>query len=331
MTIPFRWLCLLIVLSMTSLSAYGKAAAVVDVPITHGLDLNQVPLVVVAAPEFKEQLYDRAINLFAKAGLPLPPRNQPHSLLRAALKLTLKTTPLGDTCPGKVLYEPSLALIEQVIVPRNSEVMHDITWSTGTVSQARGPVAVDELETDLDEFIQTFITTYKQGNPGWRSQEMRQDRKAAESPLALQRPAPPVEAELHDARIGASLTGLDVDTLHLSVLAGRFSKQLTARVLHQLASTGLPASPDQHGTDAAVLSLELIQRSIETQCPGKILYEPGLFLVEQVRIKRNPQILIWSDTWVRETLQVVPPRSLQQLGSDQEALLKQFIHSFLAK
>ena len=331
MTTLFRWMCLLFMLSMTSLSGSGMAALYVDAPITHDLDLNQVQLVVVAAPEFKERLYDRTMSLFANADLPLPPRDQPYSPLGATLKLTLNPTPLGDTCPGNVLYEPSLALIEQVIVPRNSEVMQDITWSTGTASQARAPVAVDELETDLDGLVQTFITNYKLGNPGWPSQETRHDRKTSESPRVDQRPAHPVVSELPDARAGVSLIGLDVDTLHLSVLAGRLSNTLAARALDQLTHAGLPVSLDQRGNDAAILSLELIRRSIEVQCPGKTLYEPGLFLVEQVRIKRNPQILIWSDTWVREALQVVPPVSLQQLESDQDALLKQFIRSFQAK
>ncbi|OGW48815.1 MAG: hypothetical protein A2V62_09405 [Nitrospirae bacterium RBG_19FT_COMBO_58_9] len=79
------------------------------------------------------------------------------------------------------------------------------------------------------------------------------------------------------------------------------------------------------------MSIESIQRPVEGQCPGKILYESGLFLVEEVQIERNPQILIWSDTWIRETLQVVSPMSLQQLALDQDALLKQFIHSFPAQ
>jgi hypothetical protein len=286
---------------------------------------------VVAAPEFKDRLYDRTMRLFAKADLPLPPRDQSYSPLGATLKLTLKTTPLGDTCPGNVLYEPSLALIEQVIVPRNSEVMHDITWLTGTGSQARAPVSVEELEADLDGLVQTFITSYKGGNPDWHSEEMHHDRNTSESPLVDQRPASPVVPEVLDARAGVSLNGLDVDTMHLSILAGRLSKSLATRALHQLTHAGLPVSLAHRGNDAAVLSLELIQRSVEDQCPGRILYEPGLFLVEQVRIKRNPQILIWSDTWVRETLQVVPPVSMQQLVSDQDALLDQFIHSFQAK
>lgn len=331
MTALFRWLCLLFVFSMISLPASGVAAPSLDVPVTQGLDLSQVQLLVVAKQEFRERLYERTTRILAQAGLYLAPPDEPHSPLGAMLKLTLDTTPLGDTCPGNVLYEPSVALIEQVIVPRNAEVMHDITWSTGTASRARAPVAVDELETDLDGLIQEFITRYKLGNPGWQSQESSYDWKRSESPRVDQKLTDPVISEAPDARAGVSLNGLDVDTLHLSILAGRLSKTFATRALHHLTSAGLPVSLNQRGNDEAILSLELIQRSVEGRCPGKVIYEPGLFLVEQVRIKRNPQIVIWSDTWVREGLQIVPPVSIQQLGSDLDALLKQFIHSFQAK
>jgi hypothetical protein len=331
MTTPFRWTCLLFVLSITSLSASGMAVSYADVPATHNLDLRQVRLVIEASPEFTARFYDRTMNLFEKAGLHLLSPDQPLSPPAATLKLTLNPTPLGNTCPGNVLYEPSFALIEPVIVPRNSEVMHDITWSSNTAPQVRVPVAVEELETDLDGHVHRFITTYKLGNPGWQSEESRHARKASESPRIDQRQANPIVSEVPDARVGVSLNGLDADTLQLSVLAGRLSKTLATRALHQLTNAGLPVSLNERGNDAAILSLELSQRSVEVQCPGMILYGPGLFLVEQVRVKRNPQILIWSDTWVRENLQVIPPLSVEQLESAQDALLKQFIHSFQTK
>lgn len=331
MTTPFHWMCFLFVLSMTSLNAGGIAASYAQVPTTQYLDLNQVQLVIEAAPEFRERFYDRTTAIFARAGLHLPPPDQPHSPRTATLKLTLNPTQLDDTCPGNVLYEPSFVLIEQVIVPRNSEAMQDITWSSGTAPQVRAPVAIEELETDLDGLVHHFITNYKLGNPGWHSPDTGHDRTTFESPRADQASANPVVTEQPDARASVSLNGLDIDTLQLSVLAGRLTKPLATRALHQLTDAGLPVSLDPRGNGAATLSLELTRRPIEDQCPGKILYEPGLYLVEQVRIKRYPQIFIWSDTWSRKMLQIVPPRSLQQLESDQDALLKQFIRSFQAK
>ena len=322
---------LLVVLSITALSASGMAVSDANVPTTQNLDLSQVRLVIETSPEFKARFYDRTMNLFAKAGLHLPSPDQPLSPPAATLKLTLNPTPIGDTCPGHVLYGPSLALIEPVIVSRNLEVMHDITWSSYTPPQVRAPVPVEELETDLDGYVYHFIAAYKVGNPGWEAQETRHDRKTSESPRVDQRPASPIVSEVPDARAGVSLNGLDVDTLQLSILAGRLSKTLATQALRQLNRAGLPVSLNQRGNDAPILSLELSQRSVEGQCPGLILYESGLFLVEQVRVKRNPQIFIWSDTWVRETLQIVPPVSREQLESAQDALLEQFIHSFQTK
>ena len=325
MTALFHRVYTLLAFSMTVLPAGTSAVPSQSVPILQELDLPQVQLVVVAAPDFKVRLYERTMRLFAQAGLPLSPPDQPHSLPTAMLKLTLNPTPLGEACPGNVLYEPSFALIEPVIVLRNSEVVHNTTWVTGIPPQARAPVSVEELEVDLDGFVREFIASYKLGNPGWRSPDAHDDRKNSGSPRVDQGPPTPVVPEV---RAGVSLQGLDTDTLQLSVLAGRWTEPLATRAFDQLTNAGLPVSFDQRGHDAAVLSFELIQRPIEDHCPGKIMYERGLFLVEQVRITRNPQILIWSDTWVRERVQVVPPVPLQQVKLDQDALLKQFIRSF---
>jgi hypothetical protein len=100
--------------------------------------------------------------------------------------------------------------------------------------------------------------------------------------------------------------------------------------LEQLAAAGLPASPAQTGSGAVTLGIELLQQPLEDRCPGYVLYTRGLYLVEQVRIVRNPMISIWSDTWLREAVQIVPPLSLHQLESDQDALLQEFIRAVRA-
>ena len=126
MTTSFRWMCLFVLLSITSLPITGLVDSHAAAPTTLNLDLNHVRLVMEAAPEVKARLYDRTMNLFVKAGLPLSPPDQPHSPSTATLKLTLNPTPLGNTCPGNVLYEPSFALLEPVTGPRNAEVMQEI-------------------------------------------------------------------------------------------------------------------------------------------------------------------------------------------------------------
>jgi len=75
------------------------------------------------------------------------------------------------------------------------------------------------------------------------------------------------------------------------------------------------------------MSLELTQRALDDRCPGKVLYEQGLYLVEQVRVTRRPLVSLWSDTWLQESVRIVPPRSLRELETDQRLLLQEFLQS----
>ena len=304
------------------------AAITAYVATTQNLDLNQVHFVVVASPEVRARLYDRTMTLFAKAGLPLPHAGDSHTPAAATLTLTLDPHPLDVSCPDKVLYRPSLLLVEPVIIPRNSVVMNDTTWLLETRMQVRNPVEISTLETDLDRLIQQFITDYKAGNPGWQSQGARPN---PERPRADPEPTSPILSEANDALANSSLRHLDVDTLQVQISAGRFRQPLTTRAIQHLREAGLSVPLDGKGNGAVTLGVELTQHSIEDQCPGNVLYESGLYLVEEVRIKRNPQVSIWSDTWLRETMQIVAPVPLRQLEADQDALLKQFIRSFQAR
>jgi hypothetical protein len=304
------------------------AAITAYVATTQNLDLNQVQFVVVASPEVRARLYDRTMTLFAKADLPLPHAGDSHTPATATLTLTLDPHQLDTSCPDKVLYRPSLLLVEPVIIHRNSVAMNDTTWLLETGTQVREPVEISKLETDLDHLIQQFITDYKAGNPGWQSQGTSPDPK---KPRADHEPTSPILSEATDAQANSSLKHLNVDTLQIHISAGRFSQPLTTRTIHHLREAGLSVPLDGKGNGAVTLGVELTQHSLEDQCPGNVLYESGLYLVEEVRIKRNPQVSIWSDTWLRETMQVVAPVPLRQLESDQDALLNQFIRSFQAR
>lgn len=304
------------------------AAITAYVATTQNLDLNQVQFVVVASPEVRARLYDRTIILFAKADLPLPHAGDSHTPATATLILTLDPHPLDVSCPDKVLYRPSLLLVEPVIIQRNSVVMNDTTWLLETRPQVREPVEISELETDLDRLIQQFITDYKVGNPGWQSQGPSPNSKR---PPADHEPTRAILSEANDAQANSSLRHLNVDTLQVHISAGRFSQPLTTRAIQHLRGAGFSVPLDGKGDGAVTLGVELAQHSIEDQCPGNVLYESGLYLVEEVRIKRNPQVSIWSDTWLRETMQIVAPVPLRQLEFDQDALLKQFIRSFQAR
>jgi len=304
------------------------AAITAYVATTQDLDLDQVQFVVVASPALRARLYDRAMALFGKVDLPLPHAGNSHGPATATLTLTLDPHPLDTSCPGKVLYRPSLLLVEPVIIPRNSVVMNDTTWLLDTPAQVRDPVEISKLETDLDRLIQQFITDYKAENPRWQSRGASPHPKG---PRADHEPTNQIRSDVNDAQSNASLELLDVDRLQVHVSAGRFRHPLTNRATQHLRKAGLSAPLDGKGNGAVTLGVELTQQSLEDQCPGNVLYESGLYLVEEVRIKRNPRVFIWSDTWLRETMQIVAPVPLRQLESDQDALLNQFIRSFQAR
>jgi hypothetical protein len=318
------WLALPFVIGLTCLPAPGNAASSAYVETTQGLNLNRVQLVILVPPEFTSRLSERATTLFADAGLPLPDSNGPDRQFIATLTLSLNPQPLSDTCPGQVLYVPSLKLTEPVMIPRNSVIMHDVTWLAHTGAQVREPVTVAELERDLDAFIHQFIADYRAANAGFRPSNPDGVPKNSQAGNTASISVATVQ---NDTRSDAGLKELRIDQLQLSVSAGRYSKPLTTRALQQFINAGQSLSPGHGRNSRLTLGVELIQQPLEDQCPGKVLYESGLYLVEEVQIKRNPLVSIWSDTWLREATQVVAPRSPEQLESDQDALLRQFIDS----
>jgi hypothetical protein len=202
--------------------------------------------------------------------------------------------------------------------------MDNVTWLAHTGAQVRKSVTIADLERDLEEFFSQFIADYRATNGGARS-SIPGNASAVPQPdtpppdAAITAPEP-----LHST---STLKALRIDQLQISVSAGRFSHALTARALQQFNHAGLALSPRQHHNGQLTLGVELIQQPLDDRCPGKILYESGLYFVEQIQPTRNPRVSIWSDTWLRETAQVVAPRTQAQLESDQDALLRQFIDS----
>lgn len=307
----FSWLALLFAIGLAFLPDRGFAATSAYAQTLEELDLNRVQLVISAPPDVTSLLARRATAIFTKAGLPLIQSDRPHIPFIATLTLNLTPQSSADTCPGHLFYAPSLALTEPVIIPRNSVIITDTTWLAHTGTQVRTPVAVEELERDLDGFIDQFIADYRAANPG--------------GPAFLPG-APPAPIPAH-ANQTSALNALPLDHLQISVSAGQFTRPLTARAIQQFTTAGHPISTGTHRKGQLTLGIELIQQPLTNQCPEKVLYESGLFLVEQVQLKRNPRVSIWSDTWLRESRQIVSPRSQEQLESDQDALLQQFLDS----
>lgn len=324
MPTPSYYRILLIAAAIAFLSGSGLAASTAYVSTTRNLDLSRTRLVIVASPEARARLRDQAMELFVNAGLPRPAPAESTVPSVATLTLSLDPSPIGPACPGQVLYAPALTLSEPVTIPRNGALLNDSSWIIRVEPLVRGPVAIAELEADLATSIRQFIADYRTANQRPRSSERRA------SPASDQEPWSSAVAHSDAAHSTAALNNLTMSTVQLHVPAGQETAGLRTRALEKLAQAGLPVSPAQTGSSAVTLGIELLQHPLEDHCPGYVLYTRGLYLVEQVRIVRNPVISIWSDTWLRETMQIVPPVSLQQLESDQDALLQDFIRAVRA-
>jgi hypothetical protein len=310
-------------LALVCLPTTSIAATTAYRNTTEELDLSRVRLAVVASTELQEALHNRALALFKSAGLSLPDSSSSQAPRLATLTLTLNPQPLTDICPGKVLYAPSLALTEPVTIQRTNAVIQDSTWLFETTRQVREPMTAEQIETDLDVLISQFIADYKAANPLGRSQ----DKPATPDVGDSQRQS--LASDLDDRPGDGSLHA--IPAVSLSVLAERWSSALKANALRQLAEAGLRLVPDAAEDGAVSLSLELTQRALGDHCPGKVLYERGLYLVEEVRITRRPRVLLWIDTWLQESVRIVPPLSRQGLESDQRLLLQEFIRTHHTK
>jgi hypothetical protein len=306
-------------LALVCLPTTSMAATTAYWNTTEELDLSRVRLVVVASTELQEALQNRTLALFKSAGLSPPDSGSSQVPRLATLTLTLNPQPLTDICPGKVLYAPSLALTEPVTIQRTNAVIQDSTWLFGTTWQVREPMTAEQIETDLDGLINQFIADYKAANPLGRSQDKPVTPDVGDS--QRQPLAPDLDDRPGDRSIHA------IPAVNLSVVAERWSSALKAVAVRQLAEAGLRLVPDAAEDGAVSLSLELTQRALGDHCPGKVLYERGLYLVEEVRITRRLRVLLWIDTWLQESVQIVPPLSRQGLESDQRLLLQDFIRT----
>lgn len=284
---------------------------------TEQLDLRQVQLVVVASDQLRESLRNRALARFTEAGLPLPSAYSSQTSPPTVLTLTLDPRPISNHCPGKVLYSPSLALTEPVTIARTGSTIQDTTWLFETGTELRESVDHDRIKADMDLLINQFITDYKAAN--------RQPREGHTPPNRESEPQSSMTPDMPDRHTALDLQKTRV--FSLSVLAEQWSSTLKANAVRQLTEAGLRSSDDVVGNDTVSLSLELIQRSIDDHCRGKVIYERGFYLVEQVRITRRPSVMLWSDTWFEESVLVVPPLSRTELEADQRMLIKKFLYS----
>ncbi len=311
----------LILLTLAFLPNINSAATTAYMSSTEQLDLRHVQFVVVAPAQLQESLRRRALALFTKAGLPISGSHSPQTPSSAVLTLTVDPRPIDAICPGKILYAPSLTLTEPVTIPRTGSTIRGTTWLIETDKKVGGPVGDERITTDLDSFIRQFISDYKTANHQFQDTSSTLD--ASINPLSSLTPSIPhqqVDNVLREIRV-----------LSLSVLAGQWSSALKVHAVRQLTKAGLRLVPDAGGDGVVSLSLELTQHGLDEHCPGMVLYERGLYLVEQVSVTRRPLVLLWSDTWFQESIRIVPPLSLQELEADQRVLLQEFLLSYSTK
>lgn len=304
---------------MVLLPTNGLAATTAYVKTTEQLDLRHVRLIIIAPPRSQDALRHRVMTHFSHAGLPLSESDSSQEHSPTLLTLTLNPKSVDLTCPGKVLYAPSLELTELVTSPRTGVSYPDKTWVFSTQPEVLDSVTPQHIEADLDRLVTQFITDYTTANRPKRSPERHS------APFVESTQPAPLSPNRDPAHQNRSLG--DLRTVRLSVLAGKWSSALKDTAVSQLASAGISPPSDFAESGIVDLSLELIQHPLGDRCPGYVLYERGLYLVEEIQISRRPQVRLWSDTWVQDSLQIVPPRSRQELEADQTELLRTFLSS----
>lgn len=131
-------------------------------PITTKLNISRVLLSVSADPELKNKLTDRALARLKKSGL-IPAASDVTG--DALLVLTLKMKAIEE-CPGKIMYINQLELIEEVSIARNPDLrVQATTWFLGSgIPSIRERLTLEQLERDVDWYIDRFVVLYKSGN-----------------------------------------------------------------------------------------------------------------------------------------------------------------------
>jgi hypothetical protein len=138
------------------------------VPTVTKLDFDKIRLLVDTQPQYIEQLMSLGVRKLTGAGLYTKSRDTvSRSEEIGFLKLILNPIPLGVECQEKVMYETRLELWEDVSPLRNQELrLQAVTWSYGISHPImKDQVPLEQLESDLDQFLTEFIRAYRMGNP----------------------------------------------------------------------------------------------------------------------------------------------------------------------
>jgi hypothetical protein len=317
-------------MALVAVALHESAPAIAqyhDIPTTKDLNPAQVQFVVNTHPEFLKRFSSLAIGELKKAGINVTGSDGTSADKPAKLLLTLKQEPLNDVCPGSVSYAASLALIEDVIIERSGEVIKDSTWLGAQLPDIRRQsLTGEEMERDLHQLIARFIINFKLANPGTSPQhsspqDVEQERKIVDSDK--KRPMEKVSSS-------ATLRNLNLERVSFSSWAGVSTKDLHDRVLAMALKEGieLKSVPVEN---IPQLSLTLDYRKSDEVCAGKGIYIAKLELAESVKIRRPPGVHVWTTTWVRQITRISEPPRKEQMETDSDELLGQFIAAYKSR
>jgi hypothetical protein len=315
------------VMTLVAVALYESTTAIAqyyDTPTTANLNPAHVQLVVNTDPKFLKQFSILAMEDLRKAGIHVTHFDNASADTSAELLLTLKQEPLNGVCPDMVSYTASLALIEDVVLERSGEVIKDSTWEgTQPPSVRRQPVTGQEMERDLHELIGRFIINFKLGNPA--------KLPPPSPPRDVEREKKSVDAEnkrpVEKVASRATLRDLNFEIVAFSSWAGASTKDLHDRALATASKGGIQLRSVPAGNNPQ-LSLTLDYRKSDEVCADKGIYSAKLELAEPVKIQRPPGVYVWTTTWVRQITRVSEPPRKEQLETDSDELLRQFIAAY---
>jgi hypothetical protein len=216
--------------------------------------------------------------------------------------------------------------------------------------EIRDPVPIEELESNLDWQLGTFLYNYQLGKNYSALHEQADDiRKGADRTqkdsthndalqprkVQKQRFAPAHELVSGDTfivmeeEVWGSLRGLSMDNVFFDKWDKSYTRfrpmrdqllkaQLVPRVLF---------SEVKDPQSAAKLVLTMEMQPLNDMCPGNVLYKSGLALREQVLIERNG-LQTWADSWGSYRVEIRRALSQKEFDDDQQRLISQFINDY---
>ena len=120
-----------------------------------------------------------------------------------------------------------------------------------------------------------------------------------------------------------------MERVNFSSWAGASTKDLHDHALAMASKEGIELKSVSVGNNAQ-LSLRLDYTKSDEVCDGKGIYSARLELSEPVKIQRPPGVHVWSTTWARQITRISGLPREEQMETDSDELLSQFIAAYKA-